>query len=197
MEHVKIVAVGDGMVGKTCMLMSYTTDTFPNGYVPTIFDNYQAMIMHANKPFSVSFWDTAGQEDYDRLRPLSYPNTDVFLVCYSVVSQSSFNNISERWIPELLHFCPKASIVVVGTKADVRKDEALLAKLERRGEKLVDFEVAKTTMLAAGAKAVLECSAKTQRNLAEVVATAIDVAMADRKQANKTNKPRGVVCSIL
>lgn len=198
MEHIKMVAVGDGMVGKTCMLMSYTTDSFPTGYVPTIFDNYQAMIMHRNKPMSVCFWDTAGQEDYDRLRPLSYPNTDVFLVCYSITSQTSFNNIKERWLPELQHCCPGASVIVVGTKSDVRMDSALVEKLERRGQKLVNFEEAKAKMIGAGARAVIECSAKTQDNLREVIAKAIDVVLEDRVKKNKlNNRRRDVVCSIL
>lgn len=49
-----------------------------------------------NKPISLGLWDTAGQEDYDRLRPLSYPQTDVFLICFSVVSPPSFDNVKAK-----------------------------------------------------------------------------------------------------
>ena len=59
-------------------------------------------------------FDTAGQEDYDRLRPLSYPQTDVFLVCLSVVSPSSFENVREKWVPEITHHCPKTPFLIVG-----------------------------------------------------------------------------------
>ena len=65
-------------------------------------------------PVSLGLWDTAGQEDYDRLRPLSYPQTDVFLICFSVVSPSSFENVTSKWCPEIKHHCADAPILLIG-----------------------------------------------------------------------------------
>lgn len=85
-----------------------------------MFDNYSINVMVDGKRINLGLWDTAGQEDYDRLRPLSYPMTDVFLVCFSVVSPTSYENVSAKWIPELRHLAPTAPIILVGTKTDLR-----------------------------------------------------------------------------
>merc|ERR1712037_708068 len=99
LQTIKCVVVGDGAVGKTCLLISYTTNEFPLKYVPTVFDNYAVTVMIGEEPYTLGLFDTAGQEDFDRLRPLSYPSTDVFLVCFSTVLPSSFENVKEKWAP--------------------------------------------------------------------------------------------------
>ncbi|CAM1303027.1 Uncharacterised protein g3443 [Pycnogonum litorale] len=91
---IKCVVVGDGKVGKTCMLISYTTGSFRAEYKPMVCDNYSVAMMCDEIPVSLGLFNTAGQEDYDRLRPLSYQQTDVFLVCFSVVSPSLFENVT-------------------------------------------------------------------------------------------------------
>ena len=139
METVKCVCVGDGSVGKTCMIISYIMDAFPENCVPSVIENYQAMNIVDDLPVCLCLWDTAGQtgcsDAYEYVRPICYPRTDVFLVCYSVNSPSSLENIKEKWIPEIRNFCPNTPIVIVGTQADVRKGP---------GAKLVDIADAKT-----------------------------------------------------
>merc|ERR1711884_142879 len=132
MQTIKCVVVGDGAVGKTCLLISYTTNKFPSEYVPTVFDNYAVTVMIGGEPYTLGLFDTAGQEDYDRLRPLSYPQTDVFLVCYSVVSNPSFKNVKLKWIPEINHHAPGVPIILVGTKSDLRNDSETQAQLRAK-----------------------------------------------------------------
>ena len=69
-------------------------------------------------------WDTAGQEDYDRLRPLSYANASVFVACFNLTDRDSFQNIESKWVPELRHYLKKAPIILVGCKKDLRAEGA-------------------------------------------------------------------------
>jgi len=170
---IKCVVVGDGTVGKTCMLISYTTDSFPKEYVPTVFDNYSAPMVVDGVPVSLGLWDTAGQEDYDRLRPLSYPQTDVFLICFSVVSPSSFENVTSKWYPEIKHHCPDAPIILVGTKMDLREDKETLAQLSDNGQSAVKRENAAKLSSKIRAVRYMECSALTQRGLKAVFEEAV------------------------
>lgn len=137
------------------------------------FDNYSASVMVDGKPISLGLWDTAGQEDYDRLRPLSYPQTDVFLICFSIVSPPSFDNVKAKWFPEIEHHAPNVPIILVGTKLDLREDKNITDGLKQKRMEPVSYEQALQVSKEIGAHKYLECSALTQRNLKSVFDEAI------------------------
>ena len=181
----KLVIVGDGACGKTCLLIVFSKDQFPEVYVPTVFENYVADIEVDGKQVELALWDTAGQEDYDRLRPLSYPDTDVILMCFSIDAPDSLDNIPEKWTPEVKHFCPNVPIILVGNKKDIRNDEAIKRELTRMKQEPVKPEQGKVMADNIGAFAYLECSAKTKEGVREVFEMATRAALQVKKKKTK------------
>ena len=171
MESIKCVIVGDCSVGKTCILIVYTSDSFPADYIPTVFENFAVSIMVDDRPVYLGLYDTAGQEDYDRLRPLSYGNTDVFLVCFSLVSQDSYDNVKSKWAPEVRHYCGNVPIVLVGTKLDLREDKEATQNLE--GRATITYPQGLALASDIGALKYLECSALTTQGLKDVFEEAV------------------------
>ncbi|KAJ8393258.1 hypothetical protein AAFF_G00063300 [Aldrovandia affinis] len=172
-RKVKCVLVGDGAVGKTSLIVSYTTNGYPTEYVPTAFDNFAAVVAVDGKPVRLQLCDTAGQDEFDKLRPLCYTNADVFLLCFSVVSPASFQNVAEKWVPEIRRHCPQAPVVLVGTQSDLRQDVKVLIELARYREQPVDPQEAQLRAQDIRAVSYVECSALTQKNLKEVFDAAI------------------------
>lgn len=183
MEQIKCVVVGDGAVGKTSLLFSYTKNEFSQVHVPTIFDNYACQVMVNGAPVNLSFWDTAGQEDYDRLRPLSYADSDVFLLCFSLTRPTSLQNIATRWVPELQAHSPNTPIVLVGTKRDLKKCASHNENpVSANDTKLAYDEKGLQMMKKLQLAGYYECSALTQEGLKETFDGAVRTALRSKKK---------------
>jgi len=177
-QDIKVMVVGDGNVGKTCLLISYTTNSFPGEYVPTVFDNYNANAIVEGVPVNLGLWDTAGSDEYNTLRPLSYPGTDVFIICFSIFSPSSFENVIKKWYLEITqNMDTKPPIVLVGTKFDLRNKPAALESLRANKEEPITPEMGEQMRQEIGAYKYLECSSLTQEGLANVFEEAIRVVL--------------------
>jgi len=190
---IKLVVIGDGAVGKTCLLISYANNKFPEEYIPTVFDNYVVNITAGSDTIELGLWDTAGQEEYDRLRPLSYANANVFLVCFAVVNPISFENIVSKWYQEVVHFCQDVPLVLVGTKVDLRKDEKIIESLRQTNQQPITTAQGQDLARKIKAFKYLECSARTQENLKTVFDEAIK-AVISPKPPPKSKKTK---CTIL
>jgi small GTP-binding protein len=159
----KVVIVGDGAIGKTCLLKRMTTDTdssweeFGETYEATTFGQQQLVWEDdEGSSFSIELWDTAGQEALENLREMSYPNTDVIVVGYNCTDLKSLQNISYIWVPEFQakvgENCYK---IVAGTKVDMR------AEMSEGDESSVDTDSAQDKAVEIGAVEFIETSAKT------------------------------------
>ncbi|GAK66918.1 small GTPase-binding protein [Moesziomyces antarcticus] len=180
-----LVIVGDGACGKTCLLIVFSKGTFPEVYVPTVFENYVADVEVDGRHVELALWDTAGQEDYDRLRPLSYPDSHVILICFAVDSPDSLDNVQEKWISEVLHFCQNLPIILVGCKKDLRHDPKIVDELRKTSQRPVSAEEGMAVAQKIGAVRYLECSAKTGEGVREVFEHATRAALVQRSRGSK------------
>jgi Ras homolog gene family, member A len=209
----KLVVVGDGGCGKTCLLISYSSGNFPEvgssswpqtsgnwlrdqKYVPTVFENYITHTPHppTGKMVELALWDTAGQEEYDRLRPLSYPETDVLFVCFAIDCPNSLENVMDKvrwfrgtrdtvvdrtqWYPEVLHFCPTTPMMLVGLKSDLRNKRNCIELLKTQGLTPVTPEQGRAVAKKMGAT-YMECSSKEQDGVEDIFDMAVTMAVGD------------------
>lgn len=182
LSNLKLVVVGDGAVGKTSLLYVYNNGKFPEEYVPTVFENASKNATYKGKAVTLRLYDTAGQEEYDRLRPLSYPGTNIVLLCFSVASRSTFDSISAKWAPEVRHYLPRVPTILVGLKTDIRDGD---------GDKPVDFEPVKKEegeelAKKIGASVYMESSAKKEIGVSDIFERAMAICWPEKSSNSES-----------
>ncbi|KAJ1564362.1 GTP-binding protein Rho1 [Nowakowskiella sp. JEL0078] len=188
----KLVVVGDGACGKTSLLIRYIKNDYNEEYVPTVFDTYVSEITVDGRKVEMALWDTAGQEGYDRLRPLSYEKSSIVLICYAVDTPDSLENISVKWVPEVTQFCgTDIRYLLIGCKADLRNEENVIKELAAEGQSPVTFEQGSSMASKIRAFQYLECSAKTGLGVSNVFDAATRAALS---HIEKRRKP---ICNLL
>ncbi|KAI1000101.1 hypothetical protein K3495_g8093 [Podosphaera aphanis] len=198
----KLVLLGDGACGKTSLLNVFTRGYFPTVYEPTVFENYVHDIYVDNVHIELSLWDTAGQEEFDRLRSLSYDDTHAIMLCFSVDSKDSLENVESKWVREIAENCQDASLVLVALKCDLREqdedepEEGLEPGegIEPRDKKeTINYEQGLAVARRIHALRYLECSAKRNRGVNEVFTEAARVAL----QVNSTGGKSASKCFLM
>jgi small GTP-binding protein len=165
-KMLKLVVVGDGAVGKTCLLVVYAKGSFPTEYVPTVFENYKCKVVVNGAEQTVQLWDTAGQEELENVRILSYPNTHVFLFCFSVADRTSYENIKNKWFQEVKTYQGSCNplYLLVGTKSDLRND----------AERPIEPEEGRQLATQLGCFDYMECSAIKCQGVNDIFQVAIE-----------------------
>ncbi|KAI5989380.1 P-loop containing nucleoside triphosphate hydrolase protein [Pisolithus albus] len=198
----KVVVCGDGACGKTSLLNVFTRGFFTQVYEPTVFENYVHDIWVDDQLVELSLWDTAGQEEFDRLRSLSYAETHVVIICFSVDNPVSLENVETRWIEEVVEHCPGVKLILVGEplafsvypnrdmlkppvalKCDLRDDRNVAERLARHGLRSVQYEEGLTVARRIRASRYLECSSKHNRGVSEVFYEAARLSLTTRPKS--------------
>ncbi|KAJ5639510.1 GTP-binding protein RHO3 [Penicillium longicatenatum] len=184
----KMVLLGDGACGKTSALNVFTRGFFPTVYEPTVFENYVHDIFVDNVHMELSLWDTAGQEEFDRLRALSYEDTHVLMLCFSVDSSDSFENVGSKWIAEINENCPGVKVVLTALKCDLRKDDEM-----NDNPSAITFDQGLAKAKEIGAVKYLECSAVQNRGIRESFYEAAKVALDVKPVGGGGSGPKCVI----
>ncbi|KAF2225285.1 rho3 protein-like protein [Elsinoe ampelina] len=192
----KLVLLGDGACGKTSLLNVFTRGYFPTVYEPTVFENYVHDIFIDNVHVELSLWDTAGQEEFDRLRSLSYDDTHAIMLCFSVDSPESLENVEAKWVGEIAENCPGVRLVLVALKCDLRETAG-----EEEGEAnnepkrpLIDYKQGLAVAEKIRALRYLECSAMKNRGVNEAFTEAARVAL---QVKNVKGDKKGGMCTMM
>lgn len=185
----KIVVVGDGACGKTCLLEVFKRNKFPEEYIPTVVDNFVKEVkINETENVTLTLWDTAGQEDYDSVRPLSYKDTDLVLLCYTIENSQVLSNIPNKWLYEIKNYCPSANYSLVALKKDLRE-------LEGDHTNYVTTEEGENLANEIGANSFYECSAKTGENVENIfVDSARYIAESHKKKKEEPSWFKRVFC---
>jgi len=173
----KLVIIGDGACGKTSLLSVFTLGYFPKHYVPTVFENYVTDCRVDGKSVQLALWDTAGQEDYERLRPLAYSKAHVILIGFAVDAPDSFDNVKTKWIVEAQTKCPDVPIILVGLKKDLRVDPLAQEEMRKKSQMFTTPKEGNDAAHEVGARKYLECSSLTGEGVDDVFEAATRAAL--------------------
>lgn len=160
--HLKAVVVGFGSVGKSSMIITHHTQIFPEDYIPYNASDMVPDCISCNldgQTFDLEIVDTAGAEDYDRVRPVVYPGTDVFILLFDVSGSSeAFAKLESYWFAELQYYCPDVPIILVASKIDLRD----------MNECTIDSHQGRKMATAIHAACYFEISSRNRKGLTEL-----------------------------
>jgi small GTP-binding protein len=190
----KLVAVGDAGCGKTSLLLAFSQGALPKVAVPPLLDPQLVNAPLSGGQIQLFLWDTSDREEFRSLRSAFYFDCDVVLVCFSIDSPESLDNVVKKWAPEVRNSFGDGPTILVGCKKDLRCDAKTKAvDGPRTLQKRVDSKQARKVGRKIGAKKYIECSAVTHEGVQEIFEKATQAVSYTRS----SHDHRGGKCSIL
>jgi len=178
----KVVLIGDAQCGKSSLLRRYTRNKFEEDYMPTVFDSGSAdIVADQNNDIQVNIWDTSGSSEYDHVRPLSFGEVTVFVLCFDITKASTLENVQRKWLPEIRQRHADKPIILVACKTDLKTDQ----KPTNVNKMLVLSTQGLLLAKHIGAIAYYECSSKNEDTSININALFEATALASTGQINK------------
>ncbi|PVD31220.1 hypothetical protein C0Q70_06632 [Pomacea canaliculata] len=170
-----VTAVGDGACGKTSLLLRMSQDVFVEQvYEPTTFESDVVEVFRGTRKMQLTLQDCAGQETYDRMRPVAYADVHVILLCFSLDNPDSLVNAETTWFQEVTYYCPAVPLILVGNKKDLRDAWETTETRDRPiGATFVTCQQGQDAARRLKAKDYIECSAKTSEGVKRVLGTSV------------------------
>ena len=209
-ENIKCTLIGDKSVGKTSMLLSYQTNTYPSEYVPTILDTYSKATIYNDKRINLQLYDIGGEQSLENFKGQGKIGTDVFLLCFAIDNRESFTRVSSKWLPQIQNywFSSLSSddesgvrnswwiepiIILVGCKNDKSSTNSLLHEIRLRrpsrnkdprtsleSQALVTYKEAIEMKKEIRAYLYLECCSRNTTGITEIFNAAINAVLQRR-----------------
>jgi Ras-related C3 botulinum toxin substrate 1 len=164
-NKLQIVSVGNSQVGKTAFWITLVQGRFPADYVHAAPMNGSCNMLISGKGIELNVQDPNGSEDYDRLRPRSYAQTDVFLICYNITDRASLTQVKNKWVLEIQHFCPNTPFILIGLKNDLRDDPNTQERLRQRNESVITEQEGQEVAREIGAHSHILVSSLAEENI--------------------------------
>lgn len=151
-----------------------------------MFENYVTDCRVDGRSVQLALWDTAGQEDYERLRPLAYARAHVILIGFSVDSPDSLDNVQHKWVEEASERCPRIPVILVGLKKDLRDDPIAVEEMRKKSQSFVSTADGEAMARLCGARKYLECSSLTGEGVDDVFEAATRAALLNNDKDSRS-----------
>ncbi|KAA6395181.1 MAG: putative rho family protein [Streblomastix strix] len=172
--------------------MQYTQNRYTDEHIETVFDNYESQQRVDGFMFDLQMWDIAEQIEYDRQRTLSYPDTDVFILCFAVNDKNSMKSAEKKWYSEIRKYNKHSPVILVGLKSDLRNPSY-------QNPNFVTLDDATDMLHNLNLYSYVECSSRNNTNIIAVFETAVHAYLYYEQHADAakaTQKMKGC-CTIL